>query len=69
MASEYLDTVISYGGSPISVGALMAKMQADGRDQYLIDRYIQGALLAKRVCDEYYGERMTVDRYRDRELF
>lgn len=52
MNTKYLNEKLSYGGIPMTRGAIMKDMQELGYKQILIDRWMQGAELAKRIHEK-----------------
>jgi hypothetical protein len=45
----YLTRPVNFGGQVVSLGDAIAAMQAEGHAQPLIDRWVQGALLAAKI--------------------
>ena len=53
--TDYLKQTINFGGEVMSLGRAIKIMQDEGHAQVLIDRWVQGALLSKRLQDSTHG--------------
>ena len=51
-ARDYLEQEINFGGVFVVLGTAINALRADGFEQILIDRWVQGALHTKRIREK-----------------